>query len=141
MGSLNELPEAPSESCKIHGFHVALEDEQPASSYHLPIGSASGDILSDIDDLISSPSSGMHSKKVSKLLPYPGYVAVAFSLNCHVMELVWLHSFDSLNRADVILSLSEAVDMEAAMRSIVEVTSWMDCWTFAMKSLASPVVQ
>ena len=70
---LNELLEAPSESRKIHRFCVALEDnDQSASSYYLPVGGASGDILSDIDDCISSPSSGMLSKKVSKLLTYPG---------------------------------------------------------------------
>ena len=38
LRSLNELPEASSESHKIRGYHVALEDDdQPASSYHLPV--------------------------------------------------------------------------------------------------------
>ena len=65
LWSLNELPEAPSESCNIRGSRAALkEDDQPASLYHLPVGSASGDILSDVNDRISSPSSGMSSKKV-----------------------------------------------------------------------------
>ena len=47
-------------------------------------------------------------------------------------------SFDNLNRMDVILSSSEAEDMKAAMQSIVEATSWMDWWTFSLKS---PVLQ
>ena len=42
LQSLNELLEAPSESCKIRGFPAALEDDdQLASSYCLPVGSLS----------------------------------------------------------------------------------------------------
>ena len=138
LRSLNELPEAPSESRKIRGFRAALEDDdQPASSYRLPVGGASADILSDIDDRILSPSLGMRSK-VSKPLQYPGVCSCHFSrfegkeateahaLNRHVTELTGFRFFDNLNRADVILSSSEAEDMEAAMLSIVEATSWMD---------------
>ena len=51
-------------------------------------------------------------------------------------ELAGMRSFDNLNKTGIILSSSEAKDMEAAMRSIVEVTCWMDWWMFAMKSLA-----
>ena len=41
LRSLSELPGTPSESCKIHGFHAAVEDdEQRASSYYLPVGGA-----------------------------------------------------------------------------------------------------
>ena len=73
LQSLNDLLEVSSESRKICGVCAALEDDnQPASSYHLLVGGALGDILSDIDDHISSPSSGMLSKKVLKRLPYPG---------------------------------------------------------------------
>ena len=58
---------------KVHGFCAALEDDdQPAFSYLLPVGRASGDILAEIDDRVLSPSLGMRSKKVSKLLTYPG---------------------------------------------------------------------
>ena len=72
LQSLNELPEAPSESRKICGFCVALEDDdQPASSYHLPVDGASEEILADVDDRILSPSLGMCSK-VSKLFRYLG---------------------------------------------------------------------
>ena len=43
LQSLNKLSEAPSESRKTHGFRVALEDDnQPASSYRLPVGGALG---------------------------------------------------------------------------------------------------
>ena len=72
MKSESRLPEAPLEGCKIHGFCEGLDDdEQPESSYRLPIGDASADILADIDDHISSTTTGMRSKKVSKLLSYP----------------------------------------------------------------------
>ena len=47
-----------------------------------------------------------------------------------------MRSFNNLNRTNVILSSSEAEDMESAMRPIVEATSWMDWQTFATKSLA-----
>ena len=72
--SLGRLPEALSEGCKIRGFMAALEDDNlpAASSYKMPIGGASADILADIDSRISSSSSGMHSRKVSKLLLYQG---------------------------------------------------------------------
>ena len=59
--SLNVLLEALSESRKINGFHAALEDDdQLSASYKLPIGDASV----DIDDWVSSMSSGMRSRKV-----------------------------------------------------------------------------
>ena len=46
-------------------FQTALEDDKKAaSSYRLPVGGMSSDILADIEDQISSPSLGMHSKKV-----------------------------------------------------------------------------
>ena len=147
LQSLNELPEAPSESRKIRGIRAALEDDdQRTSSYRLPFGWTSGDILANIDDFISSPFSGMRS--VLKFLTYLGVRSYRFyrfegeeltkacCLSCHVTELAGMRSFDSLNKTDVIMSSSEAKDMEAAMRSIVEATSWMDCWAFAMKSLA-----
>ena len=79
LPSLNNLPEAPSETGEINSFRAALEDDnQPASSYCLPVAGASRDIFSDIDDHISSPSWGMHLKKVSKLLPYPGVCSCRF---------------------------------------------------------------
>ena len=63
-------------------------------------------------------------------------VTKAFSLNRHVSVLARLRFFDILSRTDVIRSSSEVEDMEAAVCSIVEATSWSDRWTFAMKSLA-----
>ena len=57
LRSLNGLLEALSESRKICGFRSAVEDDdQPASSYKMPIGEASADILTDIDDRVSSTS-------------------------------------------------------------------------------------
>ena len=129
--SLNELPEAPSESRKIRGFRAALEDDdQPTPLYQLSVGGMS----TDIDDRISSPS-GMHPIKVSKLLLYPGVRSHHFyrfegeevtkvgSLNHHVTELAGLRSYNNLNKMDVIFSLSEAEEMEAALQSIIKATS------------------
>ena len=90
----------------------------------------------------------MRSWEVSKLLQYPGVrsrkfywfegedVTNAKVLNRHVTELAGWRSFDNLNKTEVIWSSTEVEDMEAAFRSIVEATSWMDWWTYAMKSLS-----
>ena len=56
--------------------------------------------------------------------------------NRHMTELADLRTFDNLNKTDVIWSSTEAEGMEAALRSTVEATSWMDWWTFAMIFLA-----
>ena len=143
--SLNGLPEASSESCKIRGFRTALVNgNQPAASYKLTIGNVSADILTDIDDWVS----GMHSWKVSKLLQFQGVRSCKFyqfegedvtkvkALNRHVTELEELRTFDTLNKTDVIWSSMEAEETEATLRSVVEVTSWMDWWTYAMKPLS-----
>ena len=72
MRLASSLPEAPSEGRKIYGFRVGLDgDEQPVSSYRLPIGDVSADILANIDDHIFLTTFGMRSK-VSKLLLCPG---------------------------------------------------------------------
>ena len=101
------------------------DDDQLTSLYRLPDGGRSTDIVVDIDDKIS-PSSGMRSKKVSKLL-YPGVcsrhfyrfegedVTKARSLICNMMELAGLRSYNILNKTDVILTLSEAKEMEVAL--------------------------
>ena len=134
------LPEAPSESRKIRNL--------VAASYKLPFGGASADILTDIDDRVSSTSSGMYSCKVSKLLQFQDVCSCKFyrfqgeditkakALNRHVTELAGLCTFDNLNKTYVIWSSTEAKEMEAALRSIIEATSWMDWWIFAVKSLA-----
>ena len=100
-----------------------------------------GDASSDINDRVSSTSSGMRSWKVSKLLQFLGVrsrkfyhfegedITKAKALNHHVMELAGLRSFDNLNKMDVIWSSLEAEEMEAALHSVVEATSWMDWWT------------
>ena len=107
MQSLNELPEAPSESRKIHEFHATSEDDnQPASSYRLPVGWVSA----DINDRVLSPLS-MRSK-VSKLLTYPGMLSHGFyrfegeelanshSLNHHVTELAGMKLFENKTEAE-----------------------------------------
>ena len=108
---------------------------QLAASYKIPIGGASADILADIDTRVSSSSSGMRSRKVSKLLQYQGVrsrkfyrfegenITKAKALNYHVTELAGLCTFDNLKKTDVTWSSTEAEDMEAALQSIVEITS------------------
>ena len=123
-------------------------DDQPVSSYKIRVGGAFVDILVDINNRVSSPSSSMRSKKASKLLQYPVVrsrrfyrfeeedIAKAGVLNRHVTELAGLYNFEKLNKTDVIWASTEAKDMEVALRSIVEATLVMNCWTFRMKSLS-----
>ena len=92
--------------------------------------------------------SGMRSWKVSKLLQFQGVrsrkfycfegedITKAKALNRHVTEVAGLRSFDNLNKTDVIWFSTEAEEMEATLRSVVGATSWMDWWTYAMKSLS-----
>ena len=71
--NIRDLPPAPSEGRKICGFNVVLDpDDHRSSHFCLTVSNASAGILADIDDHVSSSSSGIQSKKVSKLLPYPG---------------------------------------------------------------------
>ena len=92
------------------------DDDQPTSFYGLCVG----EVSADLDDRISSPSSGKCSKKVLKLLAYPSVRSRRF---CRFEGEELSEAFENLNKPDVILSSSEAKDMEAAMRSIVEATS------------------
>ena len=143
------LPEALSEGCKIRSFRAGLgDDEQLVSSYWLLIGDAPADIFADTDDYISSTTTGMHSKKVSKLLPYPIVcswrfywfevegVVMFWPLNHHVIELSGRRLFKNMVNKDVVVLSSEVEDLETAIRSIIEATSWTDWWTFTFKFMA-----
>ena len=102
---------------------------------------ASADILTDIEDRVLSPSSGIRSKEVSKLLqpevlPFPRGGGDKSEGN--KSSSLWsgrLRSWDNLNKADVSWS-AEAEDMETALKSFMEATSWIDWWTFVIKSLS-----
>ena len=122
---------------------VLEDDDLPAaSSYKLPIGGASADILAGINSRVSSLASGTRSCKISKLLLYQGIrshkfcrfevgeLPMAKALNHHVTELAGLRSFDSLNKASIVWSSTKMEDMKAAAPSIIEAASWMDLWTF-----------
>ena len=111
----SDLPTTLLEGRKIRGFRAGLDpDKRPSSSYRLPIGEPSADILVDIDDRISSSTAGMCSKKVSKLLPYPGMWSRRYycfegegmvkfqSLPRHMTELAGMHSFVNLSKTDVV---------------------------------------
>ena len=50
-----------------------------------------------------------------------------------------MKSFKNLNKTDVVFSSSEFEDLEIAVRTLLEATSWMDWWYHAAKSLAMPV--
>ena len=102
------------------------------------ISSQLANILADLDDHISSTTTGMQSKKASKLLPYPGLRSCHFywfededvvrfcSLPRHGLGLAGMRFFENLDKTDVVLSSTEAEDLEVAARTIVEWTSWMD---------------
>ena len=79
---------------------------------------------------------GIRSKKVSKLLPYLGVyrrkyrsegdgVSRFHVLYCPITELIGMKSFDNLNKSDVILSSTEAKDLEMAACTVIELTFWM----------------
>ena len=134
LHSLNGLLEDLSDSRKIRGFHLALEDDtQPSASYKLPIGDASANIVGDIDYRVSSMSSVISSRKVSKLLQYPGVCSRKFyhhfkgenltkgkALYRHVTDLTRLRSFDNLYKTDVIWSSTKAEEMEAVLCLVVD---------------------
>ena len=107
----------------------------------LHVGRASADILADIDYHVSSPL-GMHLK-VAKLLTYRGMCNYrSYQSESEELTEAGLRSFENLNKTDVILSSLEAENIEAAIRSIIEATSWIDWLAFCMKSMAlkSPVM-
>ena len=146
--SESNVPLALVEGQKIWSFCSGLDaDEQLSSSYRLPIEDMSADILADIYEHISSTTSGMLSKKVSKLLPLSGVrsrcyyhfegeeVANSHFLPRHMTELAGIRSYENLNKADVVLSSSEAEDLEAAACTVIEATLWMDWWTFVAESM------
>ena len=43
---------------------------------------------------------------------------------------------ENLAKTNVVPSSLEAEDLKAAVQSIIEATSWMDWWTFTVKSMA-----
>ena len=119
---------------RSHGVRERLDDdEQLASSCLLTIGDASADILTNIDDCISLTTPGMWSKKVCKL-------AFAVGISAGLKGRMWLvqvlqspHDrahWDTLIREagkdGLVLSSSEAENLEATVRPIIEPTSWMD---------------
>ena len=66
---------------------------------------------------------------------------LTFALNKRVRvpramtEFGGMHLFDNLNKTAVVFSGSEVEELEAAVRTIVEATSWMGWWTYSAKSL------
>ena len=46
-----------------------------------------------------------------------------------------MHFSSNFYKIDVVFSASKAKDLEAAMRTIIEVMSWVDLWTYSAKSL------
>ena len=68
---LNGLPEAPSDSRKIHGFRAALEDDDLlVASYKLPIGDTSADIDCRVSSM--SPAGLVSRGPQQKILPFRG---------------------------------------------------------------------
>ena len=144
MRELCELPSAPAWSKMVWDFCAVQDSDNQPSSYRLPLGDAS----SDIDDCISSLLSGMHSKKVSKLLPYPGvhsrhyYRTKGEEVICHrilpraINELGDMKSCNNLNKTDIVFTFTEVEDLEAITKALLEVTSWINWCFYTAKSLA-----
>ena len=132
----------PSKSKRAGGFHATRDsDEQPSSCHCLSIGETVEDVLKDLDDKIFSPNLGMHSQKVAKLLPYPSIkgrrcyqfegkeVVHHCALPCGITKIIDVKSFENLAKTNVVFSSSEMEDVEATMKTLLEVASWMD-WLF-----------
>ena len=123
-------------------------DNQPSSSYCFLMGDIFSDILGNIDDHISSPSSGIRFKKVlscfhilgvrsRRYYSIEGKEVVCYrTLSRAISEHRAMKSFENLNKTDIVFFLSEVEDLEGAARTLQEVTSWMDWWTYAAKFLA-----
>ena len=46
-----------------------------------------------------------------------------------ITELGSVKSFSNLNKTDVVFSFSEIEELEVAVSTLSETTSWMDWWT------------
>ena len=68
----------------------------------------------------------MEEEKVVRYSTFPGVIT----------ELEGMKSFDDFSKTDVAFSSSKIDDLEAAARTLLEATSWMNWWTYAAKSLA-----
>ena len=130
------------------GIHAAQDlDDQPSSSFRLPMDNASFDSLADIDDHIASPSTEIQLKKVLKLFPFPWvkcrqYYHIegdkfilhqTFSLTTTKVEEI--KTFENLGKTDMVFSCFEIEDLEAAARTLLEVISCVSWWFYAAKFL------
>ena len=111
---------------------------------------ASTDMLTDMDNGISSSSSSMHSKKVYKLLPNPGIHNYRY--NCFEGGGRGIVKSCSIPRAIAELEVGPRMTIsirqmlcsclrkqrisEAASRTIIKATMWMGWWTYSAKSLS-----
>ena len=87
---------------------------------------------------------------MSKFLPYPrvrsskyySFERKEVSWSCStprsITELGSIKFYENLNEMVVILSLTEAEDMESAVHTVVEAAFWMDWWTLAARSISFP---
>ena len=120
----------------MHGFCTAQDsDDQPFSSYCRLMGDASSDFLANIDDCISSLSTGMLSKNLLKLLPYLGArgrwyycverreVILYRTLPQAITEFGSMKSFENLSKTDMVFSANEVEGLEAITKTLLEVTS------------------
>ena len=101
-----------------------------------------------INDCISSPTTGTRSKKVLMLHLFPGVGSRWYHhikgeevtrhriLPWAITDLWGIKSFEDLNKTDMVFSSSKVEDLKAAERTLLKVTSWIDWWFYAAKSLA-----
>ena len=57
------------------------------------------------------------------------------SLLCTITEHGGMRSFENLSKTKVVFLAAKAEDLEAAVRTVVEVTFWMDWWTYSAKCM------
>ena len=108
------------------------------------MGDAFRGILGDINECKYSPLTGIDIRK------FPSFFHILESGIGGITMLKWRRSFTTalftelggfkifynLSKMDLIFSPIEIEDLKATVRTLLDVTSWMDWWTYAAKFLA-----
>ena len=93
--------------------------------YRLPVGDTSADILSNLDDRISTGTTDMQSKKVSKLLPCPSLDWWTF-----VAKSMVLNSSEDLGMVNhQFVAGAKCQPLVAKMASILWANRILKCWS------------
>ena len=137
------LPSTPAKSLKKMWCFYAAQDlgDQPSSSYCLSRGDILSDILKDIDDRITSLCLRCGRRCQSCYLILEFIVDIVIALRVKRLFIITLYpmgrmkSCYNLNKTDMVFTCTEVEDLEATVRALLKVTSWMNWWFYATKSL------